>query len=105
MSIRMDALDHEEPFHTPEAPKSRLFVANADGTQVELLADVGLFDATSHGSPEWSHDGKTIAFDATPAAGIRCDFSRTVFAAIAMSGIDKGKISNHGFGNCPDLSP
>lgn len=99
-------LDHNEwSFHTPEAPTSRLFMADADGAHVELLADVELFDATFLGSPAWSHDGKTIAFDATPAAGIRCNFSQTVIAAVAISGKGKREIENLGFGNCPDWSP
>lgn len=100
------ALDHNEwSFHTPEPPKSRLFVTNADGKEVELLADVGLFDAVFHGSPEWSHNGKTIAFDSTPPAGVRCDFGRTVISAVAMSGPGKGKVEKLGYGNCPDWSP
>jgi Tol biopolymer transport system component/Ca2+-binding EF-hand superfamily protein len=100
------ALDHNEwSFHTPEPPTSRLYVANVDGSAVELLADVGLFDATFLGSPEWSHDGKTIAFDATPPVGVRCDFSRTVIATVSIAGKGKREIADLRFGNCPDWSP
>lgn len=99
-------LDHNEwSFHTPEPPMSRLYMANADGSAIELLADVGLFDATFLGSPEWSHDGKTIAFDATPATGIRCDFSRSRIATVSVTGKGKREIAELGFGNCPDWSP
>lgn len=99
-------LDHDEwLFQTPEPPKSRMFVMNADGSQVELLADVGLFDATYLGSPDWSPDGKSLVFDATPPRGLNSDFSQSVIVSLSMSGPNPGTFQKLGFGNCPDWSP
>src|SRR5262249_26777084 len=83
-------LEHEEwLFHTPQAPQSRLFIMNADGTNLELLADVGLFDASYLGSPDWSPDGKTLVFDATPSQGLASDFSRSLIVTLVLDGPDK----------------
>jgi TolB protein len=46
----------DEPYVT------RLFIANADGSEMKRLTDLPKFQA--QGSPSWSHDGKLIAFDA-----------------------------------------
>jgi Tol biopolymer transport system component len=100
------ALDPAEwSFQIIEPPKSRLFAMNADGSDVELLADVGLFDATYLGSPDWSPDGTTVVFDATPPRGTNSDFSKSLIVSLSLAGPAKGESKRLGYGNCPDWSP
>ncbi len=42
-----------------------IYVMKTDGTQVRKVVEVP--GCRSHGSPQWSHDGKRLAFDASPA--------------------------------------
>ncbi|HEY2252719.1 MAG TPA: EF-hand domain-containing protein [Planctomycetaceae bacterium] len=92
-------------FQIIEPPKSRLFAMNADGSDVELLADAGLFDATYLGSPDWSPDGTTVVFDATPPRGTNSDFSKSLIVSLSLAGPAKGESKRLGYGNCPDWSP
>lgn len=99
------ALDHDEfEFTTPEAPKSRIYRMNIDGSELELLADIGFVGSNSMGSPDLSPDGKMLAFDATPAVGVDNVFSLSHIVTMPLEGPDKGRMKDLGFGNCPDWS-
>ena len=95
----------EWEFRIPKPPEIRLFSMTADGKDVELLADVGIFGTTAHGSPDWSPDGSMIVFDSTPAQGADVNYGLTVLVTLAMSGPEKGTLRKIGYGNCPDGSP
>ena len=69
-----------------------------DGSNVALLAK--LPGMRWHGSPSWSHDGKKVAFDATPGSWGKCRIY-----VVGAEGPSKGKIEDLGWGNCPFWSP
>jgi Tol biopolymer transport system component/Ca2+-binding EF-hand superfamily protein len=99
------ALDHDEfEFTTPEAPKSRIYRMNVDGSDLELLADIGFVGSNSMGSPDLSTDGKILAFDATPAVGVENAFHLSHIITMPLEGPNKGQMTDLGFGNCPDWS-
>ncbi|HEV3023983.1 MAG TPA: hypothetical protein VGX76_16020, partial [Pirellulales bacterium] len=49
------------PLKAADVPTA-IFVMRIDGSDARKLAEVAGFK--KHGSPQWSHDGKRIAFDA-----------------------------------------
>jgi Tol biopolymer transport system component len=56
LAAQEDLPGEDEPYVT------RLFIANADGSDMKRFTDLPKY--TSQGSPSWSGDGKLIAFDA-----------------------------------------
>src|SRR4051812_26812006 len=49
------------PLSADDTPTT-IFVMKTDGSQVRKVAQVAGYK--KHGSPQWSHDGKRLAFDA-----------------------------------------
>lgn len=99
-------LDHDEfYFVTPVPTYSRLFRIDRDGTNLELLTDVPLLDMTIHGSPDYSPNGKALAFDGFPHKGADSDMFRSQVMTMPLEGPDVGKPQRIGWGNCPRWSP
>jgi Tol biopolymer transport system component len=79
--------------------QTRLFVADADGSQMKPLADLPEYQA--QGSPNWSQDGKYIAFDAwKPQDGEEFSASR-----VLVVNADGTKPRVLGPGAMPSFSP
>ncbi len=77
-----------------------LYTMNRDGTNVRyLVAAPGMISSSS---PEWSHDGAMIAFDAVPEVGALSDAHLFVYA---LRGPFKGTFRDFGCGNVPSWSP
>jgi len=77
-----------------------LYTMNRDGSNVKYLtAAPGMI---SSATPEWSHDGKMVAFDASPE--IDAVVEARVFVA-AVDGPFKGLVLDLGYGNTPSWSP
>jgi WD40 repeat protein len=74
---------------------SAIFVMKADGSEARKVVEVkGHWD---HGSPRWSHDGRSLVFDARlGAAGERACF---------VVGADGGGLRELAKGRSPDFSP
>ena len=85
--------DDEENF------RSQIFVGNADGSNLKRLVD--LPDYQSQGSPNWSGDGKLIAFDAWKSQKGERFFNGHVFVANP----DGTNVRDLGPGSTPSLSP
>jgi Tol biopolymer transport system component len=83
-----------------EYGKPRIFAADSDGGNVELLFEVP--EMASHGSPSWSSDGRYIILDAIPLSR-RYELSRMY--VLAMSGPFKGTAIEQGCGGIPRFSP
>ena len=77
-----------------------IWIMDRDGSSAELLAK--LPDMKWHGSPSWSHGGKMVAFDATPA---NMGWSQCRVFVIGVEGPFKGMVKDLGCGNCPTWSP
>jgi Tol biopolymer transport system component len=82
----------------PASPP-RLHVMNADGADLKQLIHMEDYDA--HGSPDWSPDGKRIAFDAWRASAGETAGAAHVFVANA----DGSEPRNLGAGAMPSFSP
>lgn len=77
-------------FNSVRSGRNALWVANQDGSGLmELASETGL------GSPQWSPDGKTIAYDAEPAA------NASLFTVLANGGAAKRLTA----GNAKDVVP
>ncbi len=77
-----------------------IYAVNRDGTNVRyLVAAPGII---TNMAPDWSHDGKLIAFDGVAAVN---DFSRAQIFVYALEGPFKGPVRQLGFGNTPAWSP
>ena len=77
-----------------------LYVINRDGTDLEfLMAAPGM---VTTGTPQWSHDGKTIVVDSTPQTD---QVSLSRIWVYGMEGPFQGMIRHLGAGNTPTWSP
>lgn len=77
-----------------------MYTINPDGTDLQyLLAAPGMIIT---GTPQWSHDGKTIVCDSMPVVD-QPNLSR--LWAYGVGGAFKGLIRNLGVGNTPSWSP
>ena len=77
-----------------------LFTMNRDGSGVEyLVAAPGMISSSS---PEWSHDGTMIAFDAVPEVG---ELQKAHLIVYAAEGPFRGTFKDLGCGNTPSWSP
>ena len=77
-----------------------LFTMNRDGSGVQyLVAAPGMISSSS---PEWSHDGTMIAFDAVPSVGA---LERAHLIVYAAEGPFQGTFKDLGCGNTPSWSP
>ncbi len=77
-----------------------LYTVDRDGSNVQFLAAApGMI---SSATPEWSHDGKKIAFDALPS--IDAVILSRIFVFV-MDGSGQGEIRDLGPGNVPSWSP
>jgi len=77
-----------------------LYTMNRDGSGVEyLVAAPGMISSSS---PEWSHDGTMVAFDAVPDVGALGKAHLIVYAA---QGPFRGMFTDLGCGNTPSWSP
>ena len=85
-----------------EQKQSRLYTMRPAGTELQLLTDAVLPEMRWNGSPEWSHDGTRIAFDATPERG---EWRRSRIAVYHVSGEGQGTTHDLGLGNAPTWSP
>jgi WD40 repeat protein len=79
---------------------TRLFMRDLVEGRNYLIAEEPIPGLTSCGSPQWSHDGRRIAFDASPGP----DWQRTQLMVVeARDG--KPEFTRLGPGNCPSFSP
>ena len=77
-----------------------LYTIDRDGSNVEfLVAGPGMI---SSATPEWSHDGKRIAFDAVAQLQ---QFATSRIFVYAVDGPTKGRFEDLGHGNVPSWSP
>jgi Tol biopolymer transport system component len=78
---------------------ANIFTMKADGSDVQLFVRVP--DMVWHGSPAWSHDGRRIAFDASP------DQNGGASARIYVASVKDplGTVADLGPGNSPSWSP
>ncbi|MCA9077287.1 MAG: PD40 domain-containing protein [Planctomycetaceae bacterium] len=74
-----------------------IYLLDVDTGKIEVAFDDPSLEL---GTPFWSHDGLRILFDATPGR----KWNRTQFAMLDASE-DDAKVTMHGFGNCPTISP
>jgi Tol biopolymer transport system component len=81
--------------------KMHLFVLDEGTHAVEKLDKAEMPGMNWNGSPEWSHDGTRIAFDATPEDG---DWLRSHIALYHFSGPKQGKTEDLGLGDAPTWS-
>ena len=72
-------------------------VENGDATLIADQPDPGLIRC---GSPEWSHDGRRIIYDAMPVN----EFSLTHLKVIELAN-GRLELTDLGLGNCPTFSP
>jgi TolB protein len=77
----------------------QIFVGNADGSAMKRLVD--LPDFQSQGSPDWSQDGKRIAFDGWKSQ----DGERYVNGHVFVANADGTDVRDLGPGSTPSLSP
>jgi len=80
-------------------PEEPLWVMNVEGGNLHKLTSVPEF--TSYGSPDWSHDGNKILFDAWQSAYGESSTSGRIFSVNA-DGSDPKNLSD---GNMPTWSP
>src|SRR6187397_2442183 len=80
--------------------KLRIFVADRDGNDVKLLVEIP--NASYHGSPHWSSDGKLILLNAMP--GDR-QFQLARIYACAVGGPFNGNVADMGVGGYARFSP
>lgn len=91
----------------PPSPKNGqigLYLVDAAGGPAVRIANEPDEGLNQCGSPVWSHDGRRIAFDATPGIPGKAEFDRSRIRTLELdddrlTGIDLG------LGNCPDFSP
>ncbi len=77
-----------------------LYTMNRDGSNVKfLVAAPGMI---SSATPDWSHDGRYIAFDCVPTLQA---FTQSRIFIYAVSGPFKGAMRDLGYGNVPSWSP
>lgn len=81
--------------------KLRLFILDEESHAVEMLDKAEMPEMNWNGSPEWSHDGTRIAFDATPEDG---DWLRSHIALYHFSGPKQGTTEDLGLGDAPTWS-
>jgi len=77
-----------------------MFLIGAEGGEATLIASEPEAWLNQCGSPEWSHDGKRIFFDATPGSK---DFSLTRMKATELADGHLA-VTDLGPGNCPSPS-
>ncbi len=77
-----------------------LFLMSAEGGETTLIASEPEAWLNECGSPEWSHDGKRIFFDASPGTS---DYSLTRMKAIELADGHLA-VTDLGAGNCPSPS-
>jgi len=94
MLITADKLIYEPP--QDENVKRRLYVMNADGTNVQEVTKP-LAGMSHLGSPEWSADGQRICFDMSMG-----QTNTSHIASIKADGTDP---QDHGTGCMPSFSP
>jgi len=77
-----------------------LYIMDDDGSNVRFLAAApGMISSSS---PEFSRDGKMIAFDAVPQIE---EFQQSKIFIYYLDGPSKGQFKDIGFGNVPTWSP
>ncbi|MHB1556631.1 MAG: TolB family protein [Isosphaeraceae bacterium] len=92
------------------APPSRkdgqvgLFLIDVAGGRAVRIANEPVEGLNQCGSPVWSHDGRRIAFDATPGTPGKAEFSRSRIRTLELDG-DRLTGIDLGLGNCPDFAP
>lgn len=94
ITLRAERLIWDPPADAP--PIQKLVVMNTDGTGVRQITGppTGL---THLGSPEWSRDGKTIAFDTS--------LGSTTSSHVYLVNADGTKLRDAGLGCMPSFSP
>jgi Tol biopolymer transport system component len=76
-------------------PAAAIFVMKTDGSEVRKVIEVPGF--RSHGSPQWSHDGKRLVFDASPSGT-----GSSKFFVVNVDGTDLKELGEHAM---PSWSP
>lgn len=77
-----------------------LYTINRDGTDLRFLAAAP--DMITTGTPQWSHDGKMIVLDSTPATD---QVALSQIWVYGVAGAFRGMIRHLGVGNTPTWSP
>ncbi len=98
------SLAHDEFEFTTPKPQSSLYRIRSDGTELELLVDHAKLGRGFIGSPDVSPDGKSLAFDFTPVAGISLDARRTRIWILNLEGEGAGTLRDVAAGSQPDWS-
>ncbi len=91
----------------PPSPKNGqigLYLIDAAGGPAVRVANEPDEGLNQCGSPVWSHDGRRIAFDATPGIPGKAEFDRSRIRTLELDG-DRLTGQDLGLGNCPDFSP
>lgn len=96
---RQPVTEEREAVLKPEDPRRPLYLINADGSGLRQL--LSMKDYTATGSPDWSHDGAKIAFDAWKSTQGENFRSAHVFIANA----DGSEPQDLGAGAMPSFSP
>jgi TolB protein len=90
----------DAPLRRGEAGFRALYTVDRDGLKAEyLVAAPGMI---SSATPEWSHDGKMVAFDAVTEID---DVTNSQLFVYAIEGPFKGPVRALGYGNTPSWSP
>jgi Tol biopolymer transport system component len=80
--------------------RNQIYMLDLLAGELTLIADEPVPGLTWSGSPEWSHEGSRIVFDATPGE----DFNRTRVMSIEVRA-GRPAVTDLGPGNCPTFSP
>jgi Tol biopolymer transport system component len=96
-----EVLKRQQPKRGPKhEERNQLYMLDLVQGGTTLIADEPGPGLTWSGSPEWSHDGSRIVFDASPGN----DFRQARLMSIEIRDAQP-KLTDLGAGNCPTFSP
>ncbi len=91
---------HEPRRGATNGKRNQVYMLDLVTGETTLISDEPVSGLTWSGSPEWSHDGSRIVFDASPGV----DFSRSRLMSIEVRD-GRPAITDLGPGNCPTFAP
>ena len=95
------AFKHHEPRRgATKGKQNQVYMLDLVTGETTLISDEPVSGLTWSGSPEWSHDGSRIVFDASPGE----DFSRSRLISIEVRD-GRPAFTDLGPGNCPTFAP